>query len=464
VAVTVTNEMATDGGATALTSEAVGLTVVEEADAGGPAAVGRVGDLAAQAVSDTEIELSWSAVADGAGGAAGEYVVAQSLTPMADETDFETAFALCGGVCAFDAAPQSVGDPLGLMVDDLTPGSTYHYAVAPVGADGERGPISASVSATTPGEAPVGGAGEDDGVAEAASAVVRVAGDDRIATAVAASREAFADGTDAVVLARADKFADGLAGVPLARAEDAPLLLTHSDRLDERVASELQRALAGGGRVYLLGGGAALNQAVEQRIAELGFEPVRLAGADRFATAATIAEQGLGAPDRVVFATGEKFPDAVTAGAAAAQSEAAVPLTADDRLPQPTSAYLDRHAPGEQYAVGGPAGAAAPAAQTLAGPTRYETAAATARAFFADPATVGLATGLRFPDALSGGAHVAVYDGPMLLSGPDRLHTAAADYLTQHAAAGAVGVVYGGPAALGPPITEQASAALAGGS
>lgn len=485
--VRVTNEVPPDDVDEELTSHAseAAMLMVEGA-ARVSDGVGRVDDLAGSALSETEVRLAWSAVDAGDASPADEYVVVQSVEPIEDAGDFADAFALCGGVCThFDPTPQAVGDDMELTVEELRPGTTYHYAVAPVGADGDRGPISASVPVTTLGTPPQEGApADDDGTAvddestgagtdhatvdeaaEAGGGVVRLAGADRIATSVEASREAFDDGeAGAVVLARADEFADGLAGVPLARVVDGPLLLTHSGELDDRVAGELQRLLAEGDDVWMLGGRAALNDQVEQRVAELGFTPQRLAGDDRFETAAVIAEHGLGAPDQVLVATGGDFADAVTAGAAASQVQGAVVLSAGDQLPTVTSDYLAQHDPAEVFAIGGPAATAVPDASPLVGATRFETAAAVADQFFADPSTVGLATGTRFPDALSGGSHIARYGGPMLLSGPDRLHNAAEAYLAGRGAMIDAGVVYGGTAALSSGVADGLSAVIAGNS
>jgi putative cell wall-binding protein len=432
------------------------------------ASVGRVEDLSATAVSDNEVELGWSAVADGAGGVADQYKVVQSRDPIDDASDFVAAAALCGGVCgSFDPPPQAMGDAMTLTVGGLTPGSRYHYAIAPIDADAERGPISASVSVTTTGQPPAddsGRGGDDSGgvQAPAAAGAVRVAGPGRVTTALAASQEAFGDGqADAAVLARADEFADALAGVPLATAKNAPLLLTQSQGLDGRVASELQRVLGDGGRVYLLGGPAALSQQVAAAVGDLGFEVVRLGGATRFETAAAIAEDGLGAPDRVLITTGTTFADAVTAGAAAAHTDAAVLLTAGDKLPPATAQYVQQQTPSVQHAVGGPAAAAAPQISALVGATRYETAATVADELFDQPATAGLATGTAFPDSLTGGAHIAGYGGPMLLSPPDGLHPAAADYLTAQVGSVTTTVLYGGPAALNQAVADGAQAAVA---
>ena len=41
-----------------------------------------------------------------------------------------------------------------------------------------------------------------------------------------------------------------------------------------------------------------------------------------------------------------------------------------------------------------------------------------AKEFFTQPTVIGLASGLKFPDALAGGANIAAHSGPMLLTTP----------------------------------------------
>jgi hypothetical protein len=125
----------------------------------------------------------------------------------------------------------------------------------------------------------------------------RVAGADRVATALAASQSAVATaGGDlgsrleakAAVLARSDVFADALVGTPVAHADQAPLLLTGGDQLDPRVLAELHRLLPPTSHVILLGGTAALSPAVEQAVTDAGFLVDRKAGATRYETAALL--------------------------------------------------------------------------------------------------------------------------------------------------------------------------------
>ncbi|HEU5083223.1 MAG TPA: cell wall-binding repeat-containing protein [Acidimicrobiales bacterium] len=276
--------------------------------------------------------------------------------------------------------------------------------------------------------------------------LTRLAGSTRVETAIRTSRDAFptADSATAAVLASDRSFADALPGVPLASAEDGPLLLNGRDRLDPAVAQELQRVLPARATVYLLGGTGALGDAVARGVQALGFTTTRFAGENRYATAVAIAEHGLGAPDTVFEATGHTFADALTGGSAAAAVGGAILLTDGSTQSVETAAYIARHPTARRYALGGPARAADPAATAFAGRDRYATASAVARHFFSGPRTIGVASGLSFPDALAGGANIAIRNGPMLLVAREApLPAATVDYVRSQSAIDH-SVVYGG--------------------
>jgi acyl-homoserine-lactone acylase len=247
--------------------------------------------------------------------------------------------------------------------------------------------------------------------------VERVAGADRIATSVAVSRRT-ADRADAVVLATAGDYPDALSGAPLATALGGPLLLTGRDALDPRVAEEITRLRAT--RVVLLGGEAALAPQVEADLVAAGFEVDRVAGDDRYATAAAVAER-LDAP-LAFLASGEGFPDAVAAAGVAAALGAPVLLTGRDHLPAASQAALAGRA---EVVVAGGAAAVSDAvvsqvagAVRAAGDTRYSTAAALLQAGLdrgLDPVAVWLASGSAFPDALSAAAAAGAMGTGVLL-------------------------------------------------
>ena len=275
----------------------------------------------------------------------------------------------------------------------------------------------------------ISGAGSGDWVF-AAYRVVRLAGADRMGTAIAVSVAAFAPGSAPVaVLSRSDHYADALAGAPLAAAKKGPLLLTGSAALATADAAELTRAVVPGGIVYLLGGPGALSPAVADQVTALGFTVVRLAGIDRFATATAIAS-ALNPTGPILLTTGMSFPDALAAGAAAAHTGGAVLLTAGDKPASATRAFLGEHPTATLYAVGGPAARAYPQAIALVGSDRYATAVSVAKRFFPGARGAGLASGVSFPDALAAGPVLGAMGVPLLLTGATSLAPGTSGYIT----------------------------------
>lgn len=285
----------------------------------------------------------------------------------------------------------------------------------------------------------------------------RLAGTDRVATAIAIAQEGHpSGGAPAALLARSDAFPDALAGAPLAIAEDGPLLLTGSGSLDPRVERELRRTVVPGGTVYILGGTTALSPAVEASVRAAGFTPRRIAGNDRYETAVAVAD-ALGRPTTVLLATGRNFPDGVVAGAAAGQHSAAVLFTDDRRMPAATSAYLRPTT--TVYAVGDQAATAAPTAIPLRGDTRYDTSVVVARTFFGDtnpPKQMGVATGTNYPDALAGSALVTKEGGgPLLLTLPDTLPRPVENYMGEYVVPVEVIYIYGDLGVVSQAVEDQ---------
>lgn len=196
-----------------------------------------------------------------------------------------------------------------------------------------------------------------DAIAEATgAAVVRRAGADRFATAVAVSAAAHPSGAAVVYLATGQGFPDALAGGAAAGRDGAPILLATRDALPDATRAELERL--GPERVILLGGTAVLSEALADDVASVtGVTPERLAGPDRAATAAAVAGS-FDAGGEVWLATGRDFPDALAGAAAAALAPAPV-LLADADLPPATAEALAALAPTRLEVLGGPAAVSA---------------------------------------------------------------------------------------------------------
>lgn len=252
--------------------------------------------------------------------------------------------------------------------------------------------------------------------AATSSNFLRLSGSDRIGTAIASSNDQYfaSQSAHAVVLTRSDDFPDALAGTPLAAKVGGPLLLTSPSGLDAAVKAEIVRVAPIGSTVYILGGPRAVSSDVDDGVSALGDVPTRVYGADRYATAVAIAHE-LGDPSTVFEATGLNFPDALAAGPAAVKTGGAILLTAGPKQSTATAGYLAAHPAGPRYALGGAAAAADPSAQAFIGTDRYDTAAQVADQFFPRAATIGVATGVAFPDALAAGYNLGAKQAPLLL-------------------------------------------------
>jgi hypothetical protein len=240
-----------------------------------------------------------------------------------------------------------------------------------------------------------------------------------------------AGGAELAVLARADVFADGLGGSSLGFGL-GPLLFTgRESRLPADTENELLRALAPGSPVYILGGPQAVPAGIDAHVSEIGFQPVRIAGAVREETAALIADEVIAryggelggegpSLDSMILATAGNWPDAVTAGQLGAWWGIPVILTPQNVLHPATRDALERHRPGRLFVMGGTAAvsddvavaaarAAGATAVRLAGADRMGTAAEALRAhleLFREQGlgpTVAISVNLRRADAF---AHV----------------------------------------------------------
>jgi putative cell wall-binding protein len=276
-------------------------------------------------------------------------------------------------------------------------------------------------------------AGADAGAAEGApfgdAVVERVAGVDRPATAAAVSRVAFPDGASVAFVASDTSHADALAAAPVAAAERGPVLLTERDELPAATADELARLRPT--RIVVVGGPSAVSDHV---LAAAGATE-RIAGGDRYATAAALARRlvpGDGPVDAVYVASGDAFADALSAAAPAARDHAPVLLTSRTELPAPTSAELARLRPRTTVVVGGPTAVDRSLDASMAtrtggvvgrseGRDRWATSAAVSANAYGEVPVAFLATGDAFADGLTGGVLAGLGGGPILVTPRDCL-------------------------------------------
>ncbi|HYD09265.1 MAG TPA: cell wall-binding repeat-containing protein, partial [Acidimicrobiales bacterium] len=232
----------------------------------------------------------------------------------------------------------------------------------------------------------------------------RLAGHDAPGTAAAISAATFEPGVERVYIAGAQATADALATGPVAAASGSPVLLARRDDLPSTTRRELARLQPA--TVILVGGTAAIGQAVEDELVALGHTVSRIAGDDRYATAALLALAGFGrGVERVYVARGEGYADAVVAGAAAAAEGVPVLLSPTSSVSAWTRRAIDLLGATDVVVVGGTAAVADAVAvelgaTRLAGADRYSTAVVLAAKAFPTGTPVFAASGTSFTDAL----------------------------------------------------------------
>ncbi len=273
--------------------------------------------------------------------------------------------------------------------------------------------------------------------------ITEVAGADRYATAIAASRLAFPDGsaTHAVVCS-GETWPDALGGSSLAGVLEGPVLLVRHDRLPSGVAEELARL--GVTEVVVIGGEGAVDAEVAKAIDALeGVSVRRIGGVDRYETAAMVASETVSALakkgrgfDRTVYvATGATFADALGAAPVAAHTGRPILLSRPSVLPTVTADAVRSIEASTTLIAGGEGALEATVAASLhdagattverfAGADRYETSYLLAVHGVDEGLAwkdIAIATGTNFADALAGGVMQARRGSVVVLTPPDRL-------------------------------------------
>ena len=123
--------------------------------------------------------------------------------------------------------------------------------------------------------------------------VDRIAGADRYETAHRVARVFAPEQLQTVYLASGKNYADAVAAAPSVRRE-SPLILTPPSSLHIQALQFLTAEDRSIGSVTILGGKAAVSEAVEDEVRSLGLVTRRIAGADRYETAALIARESFG--------------------------------------------------------------------------------------------------------------------------------------------------------------------------
>lgn len=248
----------------------------------------------------------------------------------------------------------------------------------------------------------------------------RICGQNQVETAVKIAQKGWSS-AQTVILCESSDYPDAIAATPFAVSLNAPILLTGGTALDPLVKSELTRLNPQ--KVILLGGTFCLTADIESELNDLSLPFERIGGLDRYETSLLLAKHLPG--DSLILANGDNFPDALSAATYAGIQQIPIVLTSNT-LPASVIQYYQETAPAHLIVIGGEA--VIPAADLsnhnfvvetrLAGYDRYETNAkviAFSQGTY-ETNDLYLASGLTFPDAITGAVLASKSKTPLLLT------------------------------------------------
>jgi len=250
----------------------------------------------------------------------------------------------------------------------------------------------------------------------------RIFGSNRYLTSYEASKKGWQNSDYAVIASGVD-YPDALCAGPLAKKYNAPILLSEQKSLTEGLKNELQRLKVK--QVFIVGGEGALSKNTENQIKALGINIKRIGGANRYETSILIAKE-VGNSGKMVFATGLDYPDALSIAPIAANLSMPIVLVGKNNVDRVVKEYVDSQNIQQSYVVGAEGviskqvASSLPAVKRLGGNNRYDTNKAIINEFKStiNFSNVYVATGMDYPDALSGSALAAKGGNPIILTHP----------------------------------------------
>ncbi len=325
-----------------------------------------------------------------------------------------------------------------------------------------------------------------------------MAAPDRFSTAVAIARRGFTGSSSGtqwggirhVIIASGEDraAADPLSAAGLCWAYDAPLLLVSSTNTPAQVKAAVREiASQAGGTVtiHIVGGTVSVPDAryndLKAYVGSAGtLKKHRVAGADRFSTAAAIAydmRAQKGTPSVVLIANGAddtKFFDALALSPIAAQNGYPIVPVSATSVPSASEAVLRAFKPATVIIGGGPNTVTSSVKSRLKsitgknpeqwyGNDRYSTAAVIAgkavdTKHWLSADAVGVAA--KLPDALTGGSMVGKKNGVLLVTDGSKLSAAPKSWITSKRSKIYECFVFGGTKSVTPAVKSQIDSAL----
>lgn len=296
----------------------------------------------------------------------------------------------------------------------------------------------------------------------------RLAGNNRYLTSYAISRSTFTSAS-ACVVASGASFPDALSASGLAGEINGPVLLTDANTVAPELIAEVRRL--GVATVYVVGGTKVVSNAIRTELAKYVGSVVPLSGGNRYDTSYRVTQKiaqlrGVSTLPSAFVVRGDSFADALAVSPFAYSEAIPVLLTESTTLNSYASnaikgfdidnIFIAGGATAVSSSVAGAIDALAPVdkVERWFGSNRYATAAKVAQEGISEFGwvngwdTIGIATGVSYPDALSGGATCGRYGGPLLLTDSSTLSGECRSAVYSHRSDIKMMVLFGGTVAV----------------
>lgn len=260
----------------------------------------------------------------------------------------------------------------------------------------------------------------------------RLSGLDRFETAKTIAEEFNNSTVDNIIITSGYNFTNALSGSVLAKKINAPILLSgRSDSENVSALQYIQSHLKKNGKVYILGNEDNINEGIIISLKNLGYSNIKLLeDGEKYGSIKAINDEinaNNGTP--IVIASGNFFADGLSISAVAAAKGYPIVLSDTDALPAEAEQTIKKIRPSKIYIIGGTSvisdrvkdnvkklsGISNENIIRIWGEDRYSTSMNIVKNFKLDGKIVTFASGVDFPDALTGSVLAAKLNAPLIL-------------------------------------------------
>ncbi|MCA1060811.1 cell wall-binding repeat-containing protein [Rossellomorea aquimaris] len=141
-----------------------------------------------------------------------------------------------------------------------------------------------------------------------------------------------------VFVATGKNFADALSAASIAGANEMPIILTDGEELSDEA-----KALLEDEKVFVLGGKEAIAENVVTEAKKVAVDVKRLSGVNRYGTLTAILSEFAGTTEKLYVASGQNFPDALSAAPLVTDNDGLLLLVDPSELPKEVDSFLTKY-------------------------------------------------------------------------------------------------------------------------